>query len=176
MARLILRNRILVAAGLCLALAFSYTDAFARDRVVISGSHRHEVSRGGHDRDHYRYGRTYAPSWFWFNFVFGNSHAGAVVSFIPSGHRTFSVGGSRYYYYNHTYYRDCPGGYMVVPAPAVVTQQPSYGQTITINVPNSNGTYTAVTLVRRNNGYIGPQGEFYSGNPTIDQLIALYAK
>ena len=176
MAKLIFKHRFMVVAGLCLVFALSYTSAFARDRDE-SRFQRHEVSRGGFDRDHRSHGSFSTPSWFWFNFVFGNPRVGAVVSFIPSGHRTFFVGGARYYYYDNIYYRDCPGGYAVVPAPAVVTQQQlSYGSTITINVPNSNGTYTAVTLVRRNNGYIGPQGEFYSGSPTIDQLMALYAK
>jgi len=50
------------------------------------------------------------------------------------------------------------------------------GEQITINVPNSNGSYTPVTLVKYGNGYIGPQGEYYPGNPTVEQLKALYGK
>jgi hypothetical protein len=53
------------------------------------------------------------------------------------------------------------------------TQIPS-GETVTINIPNSNGSYTSVTLVKNNNGYTGPQGEYYPGRPTVEQLKALY--
>jgi len=46
--------------------------------------------------------------------------------------------------------------------------------TVTVSVPNAKGGYTAVKLVKRDGGYIGPQGEYYSGHPTVDQLKALY--
>jgi hypothetical protein len=46
--------------------------------------------------------------------------------------------------------------------------------TIIVNVPNAKGGFTPVKLVKRNGGYVGPQGEFYSGNPTVDELKALY--
>ena len=48
------------------------------------------------------------------------------------------------------------------------------GDAVTINIPNSNGSYTSVVLVRQDGGYIGPQGEFYPGRPTVEQLRALY--
>ena len=38
-----------------------------------------------------------------------------VVTTLPSGYTTRTVRGSRYYYYNNTYYRTYPrGGYVVV--------------------------------------------------------------
>jgi hypothetical protein len=46
--------------------------------------------------------------------------------------------------------------------------------TVTVSVPNAQGGFTAVKLVKRDGGYVGPQGEFYSGHPTVDQLKALY--
>ncbi len=46
--------------------------------------------------------------------------------------------------------------------------------TVNVSVPNSKGGFTAVKLVKRDGGYIGPQGEFYAGHPTVDQLKALY--
>jgi hypothetical protein len=52
----------------------------------------------------------------------------------------------------------------------------SSDETITINVPNSHGTFTPVVLTKHGNGYLGPQGEMYIGNPTVAQLKALYGK
>jgi hypothetical protein len=46
--------------------------------------------------------------------------------------------------------------------------------TVTVSVPNAKGGYSTVKLVKHNGGYVGPQGEFYSGHPTVDQLKALY--
>lgn len=66
------------------------------------------------------------------------------------------------------------------PAPvtaAPITQaQPQIQDTATINIPNSGGGYTAVALKRSGNGYVGPQGEYYPGNPTVEQLKVLYGK
>jgi hypothetical protein len=47
-------------------------------------------------------------------------------------------------------------------------------QTTTVYIPRKNGSVTAVTLVRHNQGYLGPQGEYYPGNPTVEQLKILY--
>ena len=46
----------------------------------------------------------------------------------------------------------------------------------TVNIPNSKGTYTPVTLKRSGNGFIGPQGEYYPQFPSIEQLKVMYAK
>jgi len=58
---------------------------------------------------------------------------------------------------------------------AALQAQPSIGDTATIYVPNSAGRFTPVKLVKRGNGYTGPQGEFYPHSPTIAQLKALYS-
>ena len=66
------------------------------------------------------------------------------------------------------------------PVPVVVAQTPpstTYsGDTVTVNVPNSNGGYTAVVLKRSGNGYVGPQGEYYDQLPTTAQLQAMYGR
>ena len=65
------------------------------------------------------------------------------------------------------------------PAPVVVSQVPTTtyaGDTATVNVPNSNGGYTAIVLKRSGNGYVGPQGEYYDQIPTTAQLQAMYGK
>jgi hypothetical protein len=84
-------------------------------------------------------------------------------------------------------------GYRVVPAPATsqdqeptaapassdeqsIAAQPksASNDTATINIPNTKGSFTPVRLVKHKDGYIGPQGEFYAGHPTIAALKALY--
>ncbi len=68
------------------------------------------------------------------------------------------------------------------PAPVVVAQPQAVptttysGDTVTINVPNSNGGLTSVVLKRSGNGYIGPQGEYYDQVPSTEQLQAMYGK
>jgi hypothetical protein len=49
-------------------------------------------------------------------------------------------------------------------------------ESVEINVPNARGGYTPVVLTRCEGGYVGPQGEYYPGNPTLEQLKALYGQ
>jgi hypothetical protein len=58
---------------------------------------------------------------------------------------------------------------------ATLQQQMANGDTTTIYVPNSAGRFTPVKLVKRGNGYTGPQGEFYPHSPTVAQLKVLYS-
>ncbi len=46
--------------------------------------------------------------------------------------------------------------------------------TVVVNVRNSNGSYTPVTLRRSGNQYIGPRGEYYASLPGEDQLKGPY--
>lgn len=64
------------------------------------------------------------------------------------------------------------------PAQSSVTaaQTPGSDDVFTINVPNSKGDYTGVTIKRSGNGFVGPQGEFYPEFPKVDQLKLMYAK
>ena len=126
---------------------------------------------------------------------------GAVVTAIPPGCQPLIVDGVPYYAINGGTYMYTPYGYQVVPPPTVVvTQPPVVGQkapvnpppavnavgaqgatantedAYAVNVPNSKGGYTAVTLKRSGNGFIGPQGEYYTEFPKIDQLKTMYAK
>jgi hypothetical protein len=183
MAKKTFSNKLLLVTVICLALVMSSTDAFARDR---DRGRPHEVVIVGHERYHYRDGRFYRPGWFGFEFFLAKPPIGAIVTTLPFGYTTIIVGGLPYYYYDHVYYRAHASGFTVVPAPVVnsnvvyalpaIPYQASSAETVTVNVPNSNGSYTSVTLVKRNNGYIGPQGEYYPAHPTVDQLKALYGK
>jgi hypothetical protein len=181
-----LMKKMLLAVVCALFVATSSTSAFARDRGGSRDTDRgrdwgrsrpHEVVVVNNHRYNYRDGRFYRPGWFGFEFVIGFPPIGAIVTSIPISHRTMVVGGASYYYYENIYYKTCPTGYIVVPAPtaAPVVYAPQQ-DAITINVPNSNGSYTQVTLVKRGDGYVGPQGEYYPQNPTVEQLKALYGR
>ena len=170
MLRRTLNNKIISVVVFCLVFALSYSNAFAwgpRER-----------------RYHYQGGRWYGHGWFGMRVVVPVLSVGAIVDFLPVGYTPVIVGGIPYYYYDRAYYRSCPGGYVVVPAPvavapsivvvpAVPAETSSY-VTVIINVPNLRGGFNPVTLVKHGNGYIGPQGEYYPGHPTIEQLRVFY--
>ncbi len=46
--------------------------------------------------------------------------------------------------------------------------------TVTVNVTNSNGSITPVTLKKQGVGYVGPRGEYYNKLPTSEQLKPIY--
>lgn len=139
----------------------------------------HEVVRMGHDRYHYRDGSFFRLGWFGWEFAVATPPRGAVITVLPFGYRTVVVNGAKYYCHNNIYYQPCPMGYVVVPQPIERTvvvagnRDSAYGN-VTINVPNANGSYTSIMLVKRGNGYIGPQGEYYPEHPTVEQLKTLY--
>ena len=126
---------------------------------------------------------------------------GAVVTTIPSGPQPVIVEGVPYYTINGVTYMYTTYGYQVVPQPRVIvvnSQPPEQRVTVvapaggavaaqgtaaagaddafTVNLPNAKGGYTPVTLRRSGNGFTGPQGEYYTEFPRIEQLKAMYAK
>jgi hypothetical protein len=111
MIKIILKKRLWIVIGLCLMFALSYSNAFAwGDR---------------HGRYHYRRGRWYRPGWFGFDVAVSALTIGAVAEGLPPGYTTVVVAGLPYYYYDNIYYRPCPGGYIVVPAPAGAAAAPA---------------------------------------------------
>lgn len=147
---------------------------------------RHEVVVLRGARYHYWHGSFWRPGPFGFFMVM--PPIGAEITILPTGYRTVVYGGISYYYSDNVYYTDAPNGYVVVPAPAeniVVAPAPAApsapaemppGQPITLNIPNASGGFTPVKLVKYKNGYLGPQGEYYPGKPTVDQLRVLYGE
>ena len=132
---------------------------------------------GGFYHPHYWGGFYIGSEWFWGPTI--------VVAEVP------------YYYYGGIYYTPSGDGLVAVtpPAtePAVIVSTPSApseaaqapakgepkaaqqpGETVTVNVPNAGGGYSPVKLVKVDKGYLGPQGEFYAGHPTIAELKVLY--
>ncbi len=166
------------------------TNAFARPGMDgPGGPHRNpEYITMGHERYRYHDGRFYKSIFFGlFEISVDIPPAGAVVTVLPIGHKIIIIEGATYYYYDNVYYMAVSSGYVVVPAPAVkpnvavvptdaIQSQKISEGTAVINIPNSNGSYTPIILVKHKDGYIGPQGEYYPGHPTIDQLRVLYGK
>lgn len=169
-------NKLWLAVFLGAMLIIPTADAFAKEwRRSLPA--RHQTVRVDHHRYYYHGGRFYRPGFFGFGFFLVRPPVGVIIKVLPAGHRTIIVAGIPYYYYDEVYYRSCPSGYVVVPVPKIITPAKNLtGETVTINLANANGSYTSVTLVKQGNGYIGPQGEYYPGNPTVEQLKALYGK
>ena len=105
------------------------------------------------------------------------------------GFQRFVVNRQTYYRYNGVYYIRAYDGYQVVPAPvaeapasgtvmAPFTVNPNTVETntneVTINIPNTQGGYTPITLKKSGNGFVGPQGEFYNIFPSVEQLKMVY--
>jgi hypothetical protein len=138
------------------------------------GNHYYHNFYHGYNRGYHGWG-AYSPYWA----------IGSYLTSLPDDYTTYyDVDGDPYYYSDGSYFAPYSNGYMVIPAPdlsnattpgamaptlSVAEEQPMMEQPkptssgpITINIPNSKG------------GYIGPQGEYYGGHPTIDELKALY--
>ncbi|MEI6168093.1 MAG: hypothetical protein WCS52_12965 [bacterium] len=75
-----------------------------------------------------------------------------------------------------------PPPVVYVAQPAQVVYQPAPVQmeyvqqpiSMVINVQNSNGSMTPVTLRQIGNQWVGPRGEYYDNLPTIGQLRTIY--
>jgi len=111
---------------------------------------------------------------------------GAVVSKLPRGRRVIVDNGMRYYTFNGVYWKRTPAGYIVVSNPTTIAlgtpqtlsrrMSKDRGKSFVINIPNRDGSYTTVTLIRSGGGFTGPQGEYYHEFPQVDQLKAMYGK
>ncbi|MFH1281962.1 MAG: DUF6515 family protein [Candidatus Omnitrophota bacterium] len=174
-------KRLGIAVVLGLVMVLQSTNAFARDNNRGRPKAR-EVIAAGQKRYSHQESRFYRPGWFRFDIVLGFAHPplGAVVAFLPFGHGSVVIGGLTYYHHGNNYYRACPLGYVVVPQPQVsqhiIARQNLSGEKVSVNIPNSNGSYTTIVLLKQKDGYAGPQGEYYPGQPTIEQLKVLYGK
>jgi hypothetical protein len=139
---------------------------------------------GGHGGAGFHGGGGYHGGWGFHNHYWGGyygwgwyGYPGVVVAGYP-------------YYYDGVYYSDYPGGSVVAvteqgvssgavapsqtapPLPAVPKKLD--GDTAVINIPSAGGKITSVKLTKYADGYIGPQGEYYAGHPTVAQLRVLY--
>lgn len=114
-----------------------------------------------------------------------------VVVPSSSSYQPVVVNGVTYYVNNGVYYIYTQYGYQAVATPAAVIPPPvvpsaavtaaagsstAGDDSITVNIPNNKGGYTAVVLKKSGNGFVGPQGEFYADFPKVSQLQTMYGK
>lgn len=119
-------------------------------------------------------------------YVVVSAPRGAVISKLPHGHKVIVVNGVQYYTFNDAYCKHTPAGYLVVSDPTPIgleTPQTTSievskdtGKSFVINIPNSDGSYTTVTLTKYSEGFLGPQGEYYPEFPPVEQLKVMYGK
>ncbi len=122
----------------------------------------------GRQRYYYSDGLYYSP--YGREYVIVQPPVGAFVNTIPVDFSPIMINGTTYYTNNGIYYLYNPKGYQVVTNPVEVNAA------FTVNVPNSQGSYTPVIIKKSGNGYTGPQREFYPQFPTVSQLKTLYGK
>jgi hypothetical protein len=107
---------------------------------------------------------------------------GAVVGDLPTDRTSTNVDGTIYEVYNNVYYVMTPEGrFQVVEPPSSdlgdITTITDNSDSIIVHIPNSDGNgYSTVILTRTEDGFVGPQEEFYSEFPTSAQLKAMYGK
>ncbi len=190
---------VLGALILCVWPKYSYADWGVGVSLGSPGYHDNHHYYRWHDHPHYGWHSHYLPArhfrvWvggvgyyyydgLYYSYVNGDyvivsPPVGAVVATIPPDFQPVVINGATYYVNNGTYYVQTPSGYQVVSqpvqaAPVAVINTPN---AVTVNVPSHGGGYVAVTLRRSGNGYVGPQGEFYSVFPRISQLQTMYGR
>ena len=198
----ILRIKFWIIAIICLTFALSSEEVFARGGHGggHGGGNRGGGFAGRHSRYYYRGGSWYRHGWLGGDIAFSALTIGALIESLPPRCTTVVYEGMPYYYYDGYYYRPYPeGGYIVVQppvaapvvaapeavsAPAAIPTPPAaqppaqtqLPETLIVNIPNSKGEYTKVTLKKSGNGFVGPQGEYYEGHPTVERLKVLYGK
>jgi hypothetical protein len=164
-----LKNKLLaVAISLVFCMVFS-TEAFAwqgRSQNGSEASRHNEVQHGmaGHGGD--SHGEMHRDGWFWGGVALSALAVGAIIASLPQQHETA-------YAYSTSAVAE-PVMFAQTSATSGIQTQRSSPGSVEINVPNARGGYTPVVLTRCEGGYVGPQGEYYSVNPTLEQLKALY--
>jgi len=124
----------------------------------------HGAYHGGHD--YYDGGRHYG---YYRNprgeFVFGLLGIGVAAAVIASMSRPETV-----VVQQPVYVEPEPPRIVYVQQPAVV-QQPL---TVSVNIQNSNGSFTPVILRQAGSQWVGPRGECYDALPSVGQLRPVY--
>lgn len=175
-------------------VSFSYSSG--------SGHGHHGEHKRGHHRGHQRgHGHNHYKShhdWFFVNYYEPRPYFPGRIYSLPRQAKFVWAGGERYYSYRGIYYKpsSCGTYYTIVDDPYEREQVSNttinhfyQGNTsqaaadtignqseFDVNIYNSKGEMVTVKIKKLDNGYIGPQGEFYPEFPKIAQLKEMYTK
>ena len=162
----------------------NYHHSYPRNSIVFHLPHTFISLSFGNSRYFYCDGIYYRRAFGYYESV--RPPIGVIVNVLPSDYEQVVIRGRPYFLCNGIYYKNAGHQYIVVNDPneygsdddvAVVRPRSDNNyQSITLNIPNNKGGYTAVTLKRSGRGFIGPQGELYEEFPTVDQLKIVYGK
>ncbi|MGE0268036.1 MAG: hypothetical protein AB7S78_06240 [Candidatus Omnitrophota bacterium] len=176
------------------AISFSYSSGY-------SGGGHHK-GKHGHKKSHYRgHGHNHHRihhDWFFVNHYEPRPYFPERIYSLPRQAKFVWVSGARYYYYRGIYYQPsvCGTYYTIVDDPyerpqvnnttinhiyqgnssQAVGDQAGSQSEFDVNIQNSKGEMVTVKIKKLDNGYIGPQGEFYPEFPKIAQLKEMYTK
>ena len=181
--------------------AFSLTagDAFAKwgrhHKCDYENDYHDRHDRGKRFRIHHR-GRNYfyEDGMFFrkagFGFVAIAPPMGVIVPVLPFGYAAFHYGpGLDFYCMGGIYYRHVPEGYMVVPEDEFERNRRrerhgdrhgsrgnSREREYSEYIPDTDGTITSVKFEKSDSGYLGFQGEFRDGKPSMFGLSMLFSQ
>jgi len=161
-------NRLMKMSGVVVAVALAgstcLADSYRGGRGHYDGGNGyHGYYDGGRHYGYYRNPRG--------DLIFGLIGIGVAAAVISSMNRTETV-----VVRQPVYVQPEPTRVVYVQQPQVI-QQPVVVQqplTVTVNVQNSNGSFTPVTLRQSGEQWVGPKGEFYDGVPSVGQLRPAY--
>ncbi len=158
-------NKIMKVSGVVVSIMLAGSVAMAEPHRGDYRGGRGHGDYGYRDRGHYDSGRHGYYRNASGDLVFGLIGLGIIAAAVSVADRTVYV--------------EQP---VVVrePAPVVYVQPPVVVQpyvqpaTMVINVQNSNGSMSPVTLRQVGVQWVGPRGEYYDNLPTVGQLRPLY--
>ena len=148
-----------VLVAITLAGSTCMADSYHGGRDHYDGGRGyHGYSDGGRHYGYYRNPRG--------ELIFGLLGIGVAAAVISSMSRPETV-----VVQQPVYVQPEPPRVVYVQQPQVVVQEPV---SITINVQNSNGSFTPVTLRQAGSQWVGPRGEYYEVMPSVGQLRPAY--
>lgn len=163
-----------------------------KNRYRYSGKHPHARDYHKHKKySHRRYGRGYSHRYAFRTYPYYNRLHRRIYD-LPRTAKFVWVDGRKYYTYGGVYYRrsDCGTYYTVIENPHVYREPQQdeithyYADTVyesnqkefVVHIRDKEGKLVTVRLTKEDDGYVGPQGEFYPEFPKVAQLREMYAE
>jgi hypothetical protein len=168
-------GRMMKVCGVAVVVALAGSVCMAGDHRWGHGNHHGDWGRGrdcgrsyhGYSDGGRHYGYSRNPRG---DLVFGLMGIGIAAAMISSMSRAETVVVSQPVYVQPVTVQSEPPRVVYVQQPVVV-QQPAL---VTINIQNSNGSFSPVTLRSVGSQWVGPRGEYYDSLPAVGQLRQVY--